>query len=128
MALRQHWYPLEDKPSDEQLQQLVLYDMGKINPELLKKVIQAWSKVHKKGAEFGRKNDVTREPYTQWVLEMVQIVKLTFVADPTYTEDVSDPLPMFVEEIENLNKDLDQAQKEKEGLEHSLHNLTRERR
>ena len=34
---------------------------------------------------------------------------------------------MPVEEIDNLKKSLDQAQKEKEGLELSLHNLTREK-
>ena len=35
LALRQLGYPLEDKPSDEQLQLLINHDMGKNDRELL---------------------------------------------------------------------------------------------
>ena len=76
--------------------------MGKNNPELLAKIIQAWSRVQKKGVEFRIKNAVAREPYTQWVLERVRIIKLPFDIDPTYVADIPDPPPMLVEEIEVL--------------------------
>ena len=42
------------------------------------------------------KNDMVREPYTQWVLERVLVVKLPFDIDPEYKPDVPDPLPMSV--------------------------------
>ena len=47
LALWQLGYPLEDKPSDEQLQQLIIHNMGKNNQELLNKVIRDWNKVNK---------------------------------------------------------------------------------
>ena len=70
LAIRQLGYPLEDKPSDEQLQQLIIHDMGRNDRELLNKIIQAWSRVKKRKAE--KKNVVEKEPYTQWVLDRVQ--------------------------------------------------------
>ena len=59
---------------------------------------------------------------------MVKIIKLPFDIDPEYKSDVPDLLPMSLEEIDNLKKALDQAQKEKEELELSLHNLAKEKR
>ena len=79
LALRQLGYHLEDKPSDEQLQQLIIHDMGKNDRELLKKVIRAWNRVNKRKDE--RKDVVAKEPYARWVLDRVQIVKLPFDID-----------------------------------------------
>ena len=48
LALRQLGYPLEDRPSDEQLQPLIIHDMDIKDQGLLNKVIQAWNKVNKR--------------------------------------------------------------------------------
>ena len=70
---------------------------------------------------------VAREPYTQWVLERVRIVKLPFDIDPTYTPDIPNPLLMSVEEIEEIKDALEQAQRDKDNLEHNLYNLAYEK-
>ena len=44
---------------------------------------------------------------------MVQVVKLPFDIDLEYKPDVPDPLAVSLEEIDNLKKALNQAQKEK---------------
>ncbi|XP_058780714.1 uncharacterized protein LOC131654768 [Vicia villosa] len=125
LALRQLGHPLEDKPSEEELKQLLLHDMGKKDPKILQSIIRAWGKVHKK--EYSKNNVVAREAYTQWVINRVQINKLPFDIDPTYKSDVPDPLPMSVEEVEELKASLEKAQREKEGLEHDLYDLNYEK-
>ena len=47
LALRQLGYPLQDKPPDEQLQQMIIHNMGKNDQELLNRIIWAWNKVIK---------------------------------------------------------------------------------
>ena len=71
---------------------------------------------------------MAKEPYTRWVLDRVQVVKLPFDIDPEYKPDVPDSPPMSLEEIDNLKNALKQAQREKEELELNLHNLTKEKR
>ena len=104
---------MEDKPSDEQLQQLF-------------QVIRAWNRVNKRKAR--RKNTVAKEPYTRWVLDRVQIVKLPFDIDLEYKPEVLEVPLMSLEEIGNLKNALKQAHREKEELELNLHNLTKEKR
>ncbi|XP_058733001.1 uncharacterized protein LOC131604584 [Vicia villosa] len=125
LALRQLGHPLEDKPSEEELKQLLLHDMGKKDPKILQSIIRAWGKVHKK--EYSKNNAVAREAYTQWVINRVQINKLPFDIDPAYKSDVPDPLPMSVEEVEELKASLEKAQREKDRLEHDLYDLNYEK-
>ena len=61
------------------------------------------------------------------LLYLIMFIKLPFDIDHTYTPDVLDPLPMSVEEIKKLKDDVEQAQREKENLEHELYDLARQK-
>ena len=71
---------------------------------------------------------MAKEPYTQWVINTVQIIKLPFDIDPEYKQKVPVTPPMSLEEVDDLDKALKQAQREKEELELNLFNLTKEKR
>lgn len=60
-------------------------------------------------------------------MNRVQVKKLPFNIDPTYKLNIPDPLPISVEEVEELRASLEEAQREKEGLKHSLYDLNYER-
>lgn len=64
LALRQLEHPVLDKPDDRELEEMILLDIGAEKPPLLQKIIRVWHKVYVKGDELGRKNVVTKEPYT----------------------------------------------------------------
>ena len=100
--------------------------MGRNNRELLNKIIRAWSRVSKRKAE--KKNVVAKEPYSQWVLDRVQIIKLPFDIDPEYKQEVPVTPPMSLEEVDDLRKTQKQAHREKEELDLNLLNLTKEKR
>ena len=81
--------------------------MGTKDQEFLNKVIRAWNKVNKRRVE--RKNVVAREPYTRWVRDRVQIIKLPFDIDPEYKQEVPITPHMSLEEVDHLKKALKQA-------------------
>ncbi|XP_058726039.1 uncharacterized protein LOC131597351 [Vicia villosa] len=123
LALRQLGHSMNDKTSEEQIRKLILHDMGKEDPRELKKVIHAWSHVLRK--DFGPKNVIAKEPYVRWVTERVKKNLLPFVVDPTYKSHTPDQGLLSVEE--RLRAALEASQREKEGLELQVHQLTNER-
>ncbi|XP_058726017.1 uncharacterized protein LOC131597330 [Vicia villosa] len=125
LALRQLGHSMDDKPSEEQIMELILHNMGKGEPRELKKVIHAWSFVQTKN--FGPKNVIAKEPYTSLVLERVKKNPLPFVVDPAYKPDIPNPVLLSVEEVEELRAALEASQKEKEDLELKMLQLTNER-
>lgn len=84
IAMRQLSCPIWEKPKDDDVNELIFYNGGTMHRELLRRIICAWEKVHTKENELKRKNTTTKESYTEWVKEMVQLVKLPFFIDPTY--------------------------------------------
>ncbi|XP_058725438.1 uncharacterized protein LOC131596710 [Vicia villosa] len=113
LALRQLGHPMNDKPSEEQIRELILHDMGKGEPIELKKVIHAWNHVLRK--DFGPKNVIAREPCVRWVLERVEKNPLPFVADPTYKPDTPDQGLLSVEEIEGHKVALEAPKERRRG-------------
>lgn len=51
----------------------------------------------------GKRNVLVKEPYTQWVKEMVQMIKLPFIFYPSTFPLVSELEPIFPEDVEKLN-------------------------
>lgn len=115
------------KLDDEALEGFVLHDQGTKNPYMLQRIIRSWEKVHKKGIKLGKKNDVAKEPYTQWVKERVQQIKLPFTIDPLYCSDSHEPIPISVEEVNELKETVAQLEHEKEQMQQSLYHVAYER-
>lgn len=66
LALRQLGYPMLEKPDEEVVKELILHDWGTTHPYMLQRIIYYWEKVYNKGRELGKKNVISKEPYTQW--------------------------------------------------------------
>lgn len=49
-----------NKPENKELEEMILLDMGVVNPSLLQKIIKAWNKVHGKETELRKRNIVQR--------------------------------------------------------------------
>lgn len=69
LALRQFGYPILGKPGDNELEEMILHDMGINDSALLHKIIRSWEKVHTKGTELRRRNGVARIPLSSGFLQ-----------------------------------------------------------
>ncbi|XP_050893170.1 uncharacterized protein LOC127098588 [Lathyrus oleraceus] len=67
LAMTQFGYLIENEPRDELLKDFILPGLGTENPTLLKKVKQAWTQIHCKGKELGKRDCRAKEPYLQWI-------------------------------------------------------------
>lgn len=81
LSMRQ-CYPMNGPPDAESLEQFILHDIGADNP-IMKKVKKSWQKIIRKGKELCKRNFIVREPYTRWVKEIVQVVKLPYLFYPS---------------------------------------------
>lgn len=82
LSLRQHGYPMNGPPRVEALKPFILYNIEADHPTM-KKIKRSWQAIIRKGKELGKRNAIAREPYTCWVRERVQMVKLLFTFDPS---------------------------------------------
>ncbi|XP_058774521.1 uncharacterized protein LOC131648816 [Vicia villosa] len=113
LALRQLGHSMDDEPSKQQVEELILHDMGKGDPRTLKKVIQAWKSVQTK--KFGPKNVIAKEPYTRWGQERVGRILLPFIVDPV--------LEHAGVEIANWKRYYEQASRDKKESEENLETM-----
>lgn len=81
-------------------------------------------KVHVRENKLKRKNTSSKESYTSWVKKRVQLIKLPFVIDLTYLLDISDPIPVSIEEVGRLRATTARLEQDKESLEHNLYYTT----
>ncbi|KAI5431273.1 hypothetical protein KIW84_035446 [Lathyrus oleraceus] len=93
----------------------------------LRKVTRAWEKAHIKDNKAKRKDTSSRESYTPWIKEMVRLVKLLFIVDPTYVPYMPDPITVSTEEVDRLKAIIARLEQDKESLEHSICDATYEK-
>ncbi|XP_058733284.1 uncharacterized protein LOC131604885 [Vicia villosa] len=62
LALRQHEYSMKKEPETGLLKEFIITDMGASDPSMLKRVKRAWSRIHRKGKEFGKRTLMVEEP------------------------------------------------------------------
>lgn len=102
VILRQYGYPMNDPPKVETLEPFILHSAEADHP-MVKKIKRSWQAIIRKGKELGKRNVIAREPYTCWVRERVQMVKLPFPFDPSIYPLVPEPEPILPEDVEKLN-------------------------
>ncbi|KAI5428900.1 hypothetical protein KIW84_033769 [Lathyrus oleraceus] len=102
LSLRQHGYPMNGPPKAEALEPFILH-IAEADHPMVKKIKRSWKAVIRKGKELGKRNVIAREPYTCWVRERVQMVKLPFPFDPSIYPLVPEPEPILPEDVEKLN-------------------------
>jgi hypothetical protein len=127
LAIRQLGYPMLEKPDDEALKEFVLHDTGINDPNMLQRIIRSWEVVHKKGNELRKRGSEIKEPYPQWVKERVKNIKLPFLIVPSAQPSSSEPIPISIEEVNELKKTISRLEKEKEGIENDLYQVSYER-
>jgi chromosome segregation ATPase len=127
LAIRQFGYPMVSKPQDEAVDGFILHDMGASDPGMLKRIIQSWEKVNKKGSELRKRGNAAPESYTQWVKERVKQIKLPFDIIPPSQPSLPEPTPISNEEVDRLKATIDRLEKENEGLELTLQKVSYER-
>ncbi|XP_050887708.1 uncharacterized protein LOC127092861 [Lathyrus oleraceus] len=115
LSLRQHGYPMNDPPKAEALEPFILHSAEADHPTV-KKIKRSWQAVIKKGKELGKRNVIAREPYTCWVRERVQMVKLPFPFDPSIYPLVPKPEPILPEDVEKLNARIKELELENSDL------------
>ncbi|CAK8561578.1 unnamed protein product [Lathyrus sativus] len=127
LAIRQFEYPMLGKPEDKELEEMILHERGAKDPSLLCQIVRSWQKVHTKGSDLRRRDGVTRMPFRQWVLERVKIVKLPFSIEAPPKLTTPQPVPVSVEEVEEMRVKIAQLGKENKDLQVKLQNVTNEK-
>ncbi|KAI5399639.1 hypothetical protein KIW84_064822 [Lathyrus oleraceus] len=117
----------DESPEEDELEEFILHGGETSHKELLRKVTRAWKKVHVKENKLKRKNTSSEESYTHWVKEMVRLIKLPFVINPTYVPNIPDPIPVSLKEVDHLRATIARLEQDKESLEHSLYDATYEK-
>jgi len=97
----QHGYPMDGPPDAKDLQPFVLSDIQASNPDV-RAVRKAWLKVVRMGKEFGKRNILAKEPYTQWVKERVEKIQLPYILKAPAFPKTPEPEPILPEDMEKL--------------------------
>ncbi|KAK2444227.1 hypothetical protein QL285_015269 [Trifolium repens] len=93
---------------------------------MLQKVIRAWGRINKRGSEWKSRVGASKETYRQWVKERVQKVKLPFIVKAPILPKSPEPIPISIEEADELKATIAQLNKEKEALQARLLKATKE--
>lgn len=80
--------------------------------------------MHVRENKLKRKDPSVKDSYTQWVKEIVQLIKLPFGIDPTYLPEEPDLSPISIEEIYCLKMTIAKLEQDKENLEFSPYDMT----
>ncbi|XP_050890120.1 uncharacterized protein LOC127095482 [Lathyrus oleraceus] len=102
LSFRKHGYTMNDPLRAEALEPFILHNT-EANHSMVKNIKRSWKTIIRKGKELGKRNVIAREPYTYWVKERVQMVKLPFSFDPSIYPLVPEPEPIIPEDVEKLN-------------------------
>ncbi|KAI5437290.1 hypothetical protein KIW84_023416 [Lathyrus oleraceus] len=117
-------HPIWERPKKDELEEFILHGGESSHKELLRKITHAWEKVHVMENKLKRKDTSFEESYTPWVKEMVHLIKLPFVIDPTYVLDIPDSILVSIEEVDRLKATIARLEQDKESLEHILYDVT----
>lgn len=79
----------------------MLSDIQASNPDV-RVVRKAWLKVVRMGKEFGKRNILAKEPYTQWVKERVEKIQLPYILKAPAFPKTPEPEPILPEDMEKL--------------------------
>ncbi|XP_050889059.1 uncharacterized protein LOC127094244 [Lathyrus oleraceus] len=90
LSMIQHGYSMSGPPKSEALEPFILHDIDADNP-IVKKIKKSWKTIVRRGKEFGKRNVLVKEPYTRWLRERVQVVKIPFPFDPSIFPLVPEP-------------------------------------
>ncbi|KAI5438410.1 hypothetical protein KIW84_024236 [Lathyrus oleraceus] len=115
LSLRQHGYPMNGPPKAEALEPFILHGVEADHP-MVKKIKRSWQAVIRKGKELGKRNVIAQEPYTCWVRERVQMIKLPYPFDPSIYPLVPEPEPILPEDVEKLNARIKELELENADL------------
>ncbi|XP_050889582.1 uncharacterized protein LOC127094852 [Lathyrus oleraceus] len=115
LSLMKHGYSMNKPPKAEALEPFILHDIDANNP-IVKKIKKSWKTIVRRGKEFGKRNVLVKEPYTRWVRERVQVVKLSFPFDPSIFPPVPGPEPILPEDVEKLNAKIKELELENSEL------------
>ncbi|XP_050877557.1 uncharacterized protein LOC127081333 [Lathyrus oleraceus] len=108
-------YSMNGPPNVEALEPFILHDIDTNNP-IVKKIKESWKTIVRRGKEFGKRNVLVKEPYTCWVRERVQVVKLLFPFDPSIFPPVLEPESILPEDVEKLNAKIKELELETSEL------------
>ncbi|KAI5412972.1 hypothetical protein KIW84_057550 [Lathyrus oleraceus] len=120
-------HPIWERPKEDGLEEFILHSGDTSHKDPFRKVTRAWEKVHVKENKLERKDTSSEEFYTPWVKEMVRLIKLPFVFDPTYVPNMLGPILVSIEETGRLIATIVGSKQDREGLEHSLYETTYEK-
>lgn len=99
------------------LETFLLLDLGVENPSLFKRITEAWKSVNRKGkVDLGKLNEVTKEPYFQWVRERVEVIKMPFIIRTHVPLPEPKPTHILIEEAGELRATIARLGKENEEL------------
>lgn len=68
ISLRYHGYPIYGPLESKALEPFFLHDLS-VKHLIMRKVTRVWTVITRKGKEWGKRNTLVKEPYTQWVRE-----------------------------------------------------------
>lgn len=94
-------YAIISPPEDKDVVSFIINDVDPLNPAV-RKVRRAWMKIVRIGQEWGKKNDIAKEPYTHWAREKAQIVKIPFLFKSSSFPQVPEPEPILREDVDKL--------------------------
>lgn len=123
--IRQHDYPMNGPPRAKALEPFILHNIEADHPTM-KKIKRSWQAIIRRGKELGKRNVIAREPYTYWVRERVQIVKLPFAFDPSIYLLVPELKPILHEDVEKPNSWIKELELENTNLRIKLGQVSME--
>ncbi|KAI5401945.1 hypothetical protein KIW84_066419 [Lathyrus oleraceus] len=117
----------EKRSKEDDIEDFILHGGEASYIELLRKVTQAWEKVHVKDNKPKRKDTSSKESYTPRIKERACLLKMPFVIVSPYIPYMSNPITMSTEEVDRLKATIARLEQDKEILEHSLYYATYEK-
>ncbi|KAI5444561.1 hypothetical protein KIW84_012993 [Lathyrus oleraceus] len=98
---------------DDELEEFILHGGDTKHKEFLRRITRELEKVHVRENKMNMKNTLTKESYTPWVKEKVQLVNLPFVIHPTYLLDIPAPILISIEEVDCLKATVAKLEQDK---------------
>lgn len=91
-----------------------------MNNPVTRKVRKSWTVVTRKGKEWGKRNTPIKKPYTQWVREKDQRIKLPHSFNSSIFPLVPEQEPILPEDVEKLIAQIKELEVENSQLQLQL--------